>query len=387
MACGGGTLPGLAEGFGQVAVGTGWPPARREGYTQGVATPLDAQKWFLVLPPEGAARTAGESLWRAMEEALPAPRRKLFDTKVYLGGFDKLLKSPTDDMVVDLLNQAMVVQAVDFEATHVLVLALAPVTAFTSNLLRRNGKVTLHWFYEDFREAHYWKQVLPTYDHFLAIQRGPVEAECRALGVGYHYLPTAPTRVSRDAPKPWKDRRGGLLFVGFPSPYRIAVLEAIAAAGLPLQVAGSGWESYRGPLDACLVKRGWTTPEEGQALLDEAKAALHIPSENPSADRENGHLSPRVFDILASGAMLLCEDLPLVREALRGCAWREFRGPVEAVATARRALEESLPDAASIAAALLANRETVLRLHTYAHRFEAMRNLGPRVTDLKEWNP
>jgi hypothetical protein len=350
-----------------------------------VALPPDAQKWLLVLPPEGAARTAGESLWRAMEETLPGARRKLFDTKPYLSGFDRLLKAPTDDLVVDLLNQALVVQALDFEATHVLVLALAPVTAFTSNLLRRNGKVTLHWFYEDFREAKYWKLVLPSYDHFLAIQRGPVEAECRALGVGYKYLPTAPTLSTFGAArtsKPWKDRRGGLAFVGFPSPYRIAVLEALAAAGVPLKVAGSGWEGYRGPLDACIAKRGWTSPEEGQALLDEARAALHLPSEDPSADRENGHISPRVFDILASGAVLLCEDLPLVRETLRGCAYLEFRGPAEAVAAARRALETGLPEEA-----LRANRETVLRNHTYSRRFEALRNLGPRVTELKEANP
>src|SRR3954463_15315396 len=111
------------------------------------------RKWLMVLPPEGAARQVGEKAWEAMTALLPASQRKLFDTKAYLDGFDRLLKVPSDDMVVDLTNQGLTVQCLDFEATHVLILALSPVTRFTLNLLRRQGVVLLHWFFEDFREA------------------------------------------------------------------------------------------------------------------------------------------------------------------------------------------------------------------------------------------
>ncbi len=362
---------------------------------------------MIVLPPEGAARQAGESLWRAFCRELPEDRRKLFDSKTYQDGYDRLLKSPEDDMVVDLLNQSLIVQALDFGATHLLVLALSPVTAFASNLLKKRGLVTMHWFYEDFRQAKYWKDVLPTYAHFLAIQRGPVEAACRDAGVAFHYLPTAAdvadtegregaaagpgasapeARASavaagpwaanpgvRDGgmPKPWKARTEGLAFVGFPSPFRRAVLEALAAAGLPLIVAGSGWESYRGPLEACLQGSGWAGPGRVRELLGNARAALHLPYEDPSADRGNSHVSPRVFDILASGTVLLCEDAPLIRETVRGCAHLEFRGPAEAVEAARRALAEGLPQEA-----LDANRATVLREHIYARRVAFLRSLS-----------
>src|SRR3954464_1018280 len=96
-------------------------------------------KWILVLPPEGAARQVGEKAWETLAAQLPAANRKLFDTKTYLDAFDRLLKEPSDTMVVDLANQALIVQALDFEATHMLVIALSPVTRFTVELLRRRG--------------------------------------------------------------------------------------------------------------------------------------------------------------------------------------------------------------------------------------------------------
>lgn len=331
--------------------------------------PRESQRWMVTLPPEGAARQVGEDLWQALCAALPTERRKLFDTKVYQDGFDRLLKDPSDDMVVDLLNQALVVQALDLGATHVLVLALSPVTAFTADLLKRRGMITVHWFYEDFRQAKYWDKVLPAYSHFLAIQRGPVEAACREKGVRFHYLPTFSAGPA-SAPKPWAERRGGIAFIGFPSPYRIAVLEALAAAGLPLAVAGSGWESYRGPLDACIKVRGWIGPEASRAMLADAKVGLHIPSEDPAADRENSHISPRIFDILAGGAVLVGEDAPLVRETIRGCAWREFRGAAEAIEACRLALAEGLPRET-----LESNRETVLREHGFSRRVDYLMNL------------
>jgi hypothetical protein len=329
-------------------------------------------RWVVVLPPEGAARTAGESLWAAFGQALPPARRKLFDTRIYLDGFDRLLKDPSDDMVVDLLNQSLVVQCLDFRSTHVLVLALSPVTAFAANLLKRNGMVTLHWFYEDFRQAKYWRDVLPAYTHFLAIQRGPVEEACREHGVRYRYLPTASTLPLERPPRAWAERGGGIVFVGFPSQYRVKVLEAVAAAGLPLTVAGAGWDRYRGPLQARIRGGGWTGVDESLALLGDARVALHIPSEDPGADRENSHISPRVFDVLGTGALLLCEDAPLIRETLRGCVYREFRGPGEAVEAARRALADGLPPTAQAS-----NRDTVLLEHSFARRVSELLALLP----------
>lgn len=336
---------------------------------------------MVTLPPEGAARQVGRDLWAALEEALPPDRRKLFDTKLYLDGFDYLLKDPVDDMVVDLLNQALVVQALDFRATHLLVLALSPVTRFTAHLLRRQGILTAHWFYEDFRQAKYWRDILPAYDVFLAIQRGPVEAACREAGTAFRYLPTA-AAAGGGPPRPWRERVGGIVFVGFPSAYRVSLLESLLRAGLPLKVAGAGWEAYRGPLQACLQGSGWAGPEKVHALLQEARVGLHIPAEDPSADRANCHVSPRVFDVLAAGALLLCEEAPLPRETLRGMVYRGFQGAAELPEAARAALAEGLPEAAQAM-----NREAVLRDHGYRGRLSELFSLRLSETGSRSPRP
>lgn len=296
------------------------------------------QKWMVVLPPEGAARQVGEKAWEALDSLLPADCRKIFDTKPYLDAFDRLLKNPTDDMVVDLTNQALVVQCLDFSATHLLVIALAPLTHFTVQLLQRNGICTLHWFIEDFRVAKYWRQVLPAYDHFFAIQRGAVQQACLATGTVFHYLPTAFILPPQSTVKSWAERTQGIAFIGFPSSYRIEVLEALLRDNLPLKIAGAGWEKYRGPLETCLTGKGWFGPEDAFKLLNTSRVGLHIPSEDSRIDRENDHISPRVFDILAAGCVLLSEASPLISETMEGIEYQAFNGPTEAVTVARAAL-------------------------------------------------
>ncbi len=328
-------------------------------------------KWLMVLPPEGAARQVGEMAWDALCGLLPPERRKLFDIKPYLDGFDKLLKNPTDDMVVDLANQSLVVQCLDFQATHLLVLALAPITAFTVGLLRRNGVITAHWFYEDFRQAKYWSAVVPAYQHFLAIQRGPVEEACRVAGTRFHYLPTAAMLPPRASVRPWRERPDGIAFIGFPSAYRVEVLEAIVREGLPLRIAGAGWEKYRGPLESFLTGKGWFGAEEAGKLLDGARIGLHVPAEDPRADRGNSHVSPRLYDILASGCYLLSEEAPLIRESLGPCEFREFRGPAEAVRAAKALLTEGVSESA-----LASNRAHALAEHTFTRR---MRDIMDRI--------
>ncbi len=330
-----------------------------------------SQKWILVLPPEGAARQVGEKAWETLCALLPTERRKLFDTKSYLDGFDGLLKQPTDDMVVDLANQALIVQSLDFAATHILVMALAPITRFTVNLLRRQNMITLHWFFEDFRQAKYWKDVLPAYHHFLAIQKGPVQEACLASGTQYHYLPTAFLLPTRSQIRPTGERKNTIAFIGFPSAYRVLVLETMVNAGIPVAIAGAGWEKYRGPLTTCLIGTGWFGPEQASALLEDATIGLHLPSEEPGLDRENCHVSPRIFDILAAGCLLLSEEAPLIRETLQGCEYRTFASVEEAVHSARSALAEK------IAPELLAkNRLLVLAKHTFSNRLAYILSLG-----------
>lgn len=323
------------------------------------------QKWMLVLPPEGAARQVGEKTWEALADLIPSERRKLFDTKPYLDGFDKLLKNPTDDMVVDLMNQALIVQCLDFSLTHLLVIALSPLTRFTVDLLRRSGICTLHWFIEDFRVVQYWKAVLPAYDHFFAIQRGPLPLACESTGTVFHYLPTAFILPPQAKVKSWEERNKVVAFIGFPSVYRIEVLELLHREKIPLKIAGAGWEKYRGPLEGRFEGTGWFGPEDAYKLLSHAKVGLHLPSEDPRKDRDNDHISPRVFDILAAGCLLLTEQAPLIDETLSGIAISSFQGPQQVVQKAREVMME--PYARNIQDQ---NRAVVLTQHTFKARLE-----------------
>jgi hypothetical protein len=328
-------------------------------------------KWIFVLPPEGAARQVGEKAWETLSTLLPAADRKLFDTKTYLDAFDRLLKEPADNMVVDLVNQALIVQAMDFGATHMLVMALSPVTRFSADLLRRRGVRMLHWFIEDYRQAKYWKDVLPAYSDFLAIQRGPVEKACAEAGVRYAYVPTAPILKARNAVKGWREREASVAFIGFPSRYRIDVLEAMARDGVPLRIAGLGWDKYRGPLEPSLTGKGWFGPEEAFRLLEGVRIGLHLPNDDPASDRADSHVSPRVFDILAAGCLLLSEEAPLIRETLEGCGFVEFRGPLEAARAAKTALAE--PPSGDV---LSRNRDIALLEHSFARRMAEILSLG-----------
>jgi hypothetical protein len=285
-------------------------------------------RWLLVIPPEGAARQAALDLHAAALQSPEAPNLKTFDTKAYLEGFAKLLRQPDDDMRVDLMNQGLVVSALDHAATHVLVTALAPVTAFTANLLRRQGLKLFHWFIEDSRQAHYWRQVLPAYDSFFAIQTEAIESACANAGCRFAVLPTAvsPELAMRPV-KPWAERDLDFAFVGLPSPYRLAVLDALLAAGAKLALGGSGWGTVTGPLRSCVVNGEAMLPREAFALLERARFGVHMPYEDPAPDRANTHVSPRLYDLLALGCRVLCEDAPLLRQAMSGYAVTFAQGP------------------------------------------------------------
>ncbi len=328
-------------------------------------------RWLLVLPPEGAARQVGLDLRQAALVSEEAPDLKVFDTKGYLDGFAKLLREPDDDMRVDLMNQALIVAALDHQATHVLVLALAPLTVFTLRLLRQQGMKLVHWFIEDFRQAHYWQQVLPTYHAFCAIQRGPVAAACAKEGVTFKLLPTAASEtLLQRQPAAWQTRLLDLAFVGLPSPYRLRVLEALWQAGAKIRVGGTGWQHYHGPLSAVIAKADSMAPLETWTLLEQAKLGLHIPYEDPDVDRGNSHVSPRIYDLMALHCLPIVENGPMLKESLEGCDIRWYQGPNGAVQAWR-----DNKDGHTAPVGIAANAALAQVRHGYGQRWRTFQDL------------
>ncbi|MCU0609902.1 MAG: glycosyltransferase [Chitinispirillaceae bacterium] len=327
---------------------------------------MSTQRWMIALSPDGAARMVSDHV--AHEFAARTDIASgTFDTYAHRQGFSRLLKENNDDVVADLVSQSLIVSCLEFQATHLLVLALAPVTLFALGLLRRSGIKTIHWFYEDYRRAPYWRDVLAGYDHFCAVQKGPLPGACRAAGAEFHFLPTAaaaPLKTAQDAPE--RERELDIAFIGVASLYRIALLEELVKTKLTVAIAGSGWESYKGPLQPCIVcTRRWTTEEESFALLARAKIGLNCSVNVPDSESQ---VSPRAYDIIAAGCVLLTENVQLLAESLPDCSPFTFDTPEEAVLSA----EKIVAGYAEIRSCLETNRSAVMHAHRYSNRVETL---------------
>ena len=325
---------------------------------------MTTQRWLLALSPDGAARAVSAQVAKAFALRL-ADACKTFDTRSHRDAYSRLLKQSDDELTVDLINQSLIVSCLDFHATHLLVLALAPVTLFSLNLLRSYGVTTLHWFYEDFRRATYWRDCIAGYDHFCAVQRGPVEQACASNGAAFHFLPTACTVP--DALPTIGERNYDVAFIGLPSPYRIAVLEKLVRAGFTTAIAGEGWHAYRGILQKGIIKGHWTQEEESLGILARAKVGINLSYDEPR-ERGNHQVSPRAYDVLASGGILVAENTPLLNESLAGCDFRTFDSPEDAC----RVIGELMAGYADLAPGLAANRRMIFNSHTYGHRVEEL---------------
>ncbi|MBD3393380.1 MAG: glycosyltransferase [Chitinivibrionales bacterium] len=320
----------------------------------------DMSSWFVVVPPDGAARMVGLEVVRAFDQCAIA--YKAFKTGIFLREIRGHLRDPDDTLVVDLLNQSLAVSCLDFAPTHMLVLALAPVTLFTLKLLQRQRITTAHWFYEDYRRVPSWRTVLEGYDHFAAIQRGPLPSACAAAASRYHFLHTAVMSPSLRAPD--EPRTHDVAFVGVPSRHRVEVLEHLAENGLRMLIAGHGWHRYAGPLRAHIVDDTWVSPERTASFLARSRVGIDIPFHVPVARDPDTAVSPRVYNVLAAGAELVCEDVPQVHEVLDMCSFTTFTAPAGARDAVRRALDAFDTRAAEREA----NRRQVADHHTYARR-------------------
>jgi spore maturation protein CgeB len=327
-------------------------------------TSESATRWFVALSPEGAARAVGEEIIKALSRQTGPDRLKVFDCRTYLKAFSGLLVNADEAMTVDLLNHALIVQCLDFRTTHLLVLPLSPVTLFSLKLLRNQHVITVHWFYEDFRAAKYWKEVAAGYDFFFGIQKGLLVDHCAACGARYAFLPTAAGAGCAPAAPAGGPPAADVAFIGIPSSYRVRVLELLASAGISLAIAGSGWNKYRGGLERYIVTSDWTGAGESASIVSKAIIGLNLSVRDPEGDRENTHISPRAFDVLQAGRSLVTEEVPLIKEVIPDCWYHTFSSPEQAIEVVKSVLSNPAAEAANAKK----NRETVTTRHTYEVR-------------------
>jgi Glycosyl transferases group 1 len=324
-----------------------------------------AGRWIVVIPSDGAARTVALNAFTALSIEAGSDNVKCFDCLNYLNAFKKLLNTTDENIAVDLMNQSLLTVVLDFGATYVVTGALAPVTLFILTILKKQNITTIHWFYEDYRRAGYWKDIINGYTHFCAIQKGVLQKVCLQTNSNYHFLSTALSFEPHT--KIHTIRKYDIGFIGIPSTYRILVLEKIVAAGFTCAIAGSGWDLYDGPLNSFIVNRTWTTIDQVETILSESTIGINLSVENPSG-RDDVHISPRVYDILACRTVLLTEDVPLIKESLDDCRYFTFSNPDECIGLIRHILDNII----QFQEQLSINFQNVITRHTYRNRIQEL---------------
>jgi hypothetical protein len=323
-------------------------------------------RWIIVVPPEGAARTTGLEIASTFIRICKKDTVKIFDCLSYTKFFSEKLKENSQELICDIINQSLIVQCLDFSASHVLVLALSPVTLFALNTLKKQHILTLHWFYEDFRKAIYWKDVVSGYDYFFAIQKGIIADKCMENGIKFKFLQTAAGLGLNTIHK--EISKFDVAFIGIPSVYRISVLEYLYSKGIRIAIAGFGWDRYSGIMTPCIINKGWTSQDETMSILSDSRIGINISVTTPETDRENTHISPRVFDIMKAGCQLVTEEAPLIHEVLPDCVFHTFMNETEAYEKIKKIVDS--PDAGF--EIINKNIEIVEHRHTYEQRIKEL---------------
>ncbi|NLE02375.1 MAG: glycosyltransferase [Fibrobacter sp.] len=323
-----------------------------------------SQRWIVVIPPRGAAREVMLQTIAAISD-LSNITIKEFDCLKYENAFNSILKHPEYNLVTDLLDQSLVISCLDFDATHCLIGALSPVTLFTLNLLRKKGIKTIHWFFEDYQRTTYWRDVISGYDYFCAIQQGPFTELCNENSSVFHFLPTA--YGGKKLPVLPPEKSFDIAFIGLPSPYRISILERLCKEGFSLRIAGSGWNAYSGLLSDSIIETSWINHDQMMKLLTESKIGLNLSIENP-ANREDVHISPRVYDVLAAGCVLVTEEVLLLYRSLPLCHFYTFKEMAELVDVCNSVLQNYSDENKHRDQ----NRQLIMQYHCYSHRIEEL---------------
>lgn len=153
-----------------------------------------------------------------------------------------------------------------------------------------------------------------------------------------------------------------VLFVGNSRRVRRPILDAVGATGHDLAVYGSNWTEAL--LDPRYVRGTWIPNDELHRYYAAADIVL---SDHWPDMRDEGFISNRVYDALASGAFVLSDRVPGLDEAFDG-AVATF-GPDDDLGSI---IDRWLADPAGRAAAAERGRAAVLARHTFDQRADAI---------------
>ncbi len=318
---------------------------------------MKTRKWGVFVPPSGAAREVMISVVRTMDSL--AESISIVDSGAYQKTIEAMMAPQSIDMAVDIWNQNWVCKALEEQWTHILVGALTPISVHTQKLLKLLGITSVHWFYEDFRKVDHWKYNASYYDLYCCVQREPLTS---LLGPAYRFLPTAADSIPDATILPFDKKQFDLAFVGMPTPYRVEVIEQLIATGFKIAVAGPEWKQYPSIAESVVVD-GWVNDETAKELYNLSVMGLNLSQENPAQERDFHQISPRVYDMAASGTIPVSESL-----SLGDSFFKEIFAITFSTTEALIAIIKQLTPADLSYERLVRNRQIIADKHTYRHR-------------------
>jgi spore maturation protein CgeB len=266
---------------------------------------------------------------------------------------------------------AGVAAAVDaVEPDLVLAMAQAPLDAAVLAEIGRRGALRALWFVEDHRLFQYWRDVVPGYDYFFAVQQGEVLAEARRRSSAHvAYLPcAADPAFHRPLSLTSAEREELGAPVGFVGAgYRNRRIVFRSLLDLGLRIWGTEW-SGAGEVESAVQRGGARIAPEDAVRIFNATAVnlnLHSSTHVNGIDPRGDFVNPRTFELAAAGAFQLVDERTLLPPLFRaGTEVATFTDAGQLRDLVRHWLAR--PEERMALAA--AGRARVLAEHTYRHR-------------------
>ncbi|MBI3328523.1 MAG: glycosyltransferase [Nitrospinae bacterium] len=225
-------------------------------------------------------------------------------------------------MVVNVLAEAIVARALQWEPDLLFALAQAPLAESALGRLRKFDVPTAFWFVEDFRTMDYWQRLGPLYDHVFCIQQGEFLRQLKERGCSsVHYLPLAcdPAvhKLLSLAAEERQEYASDVSFVGAGYYNRRNFFEGLL--DFNLKIWGSDWEGCI-PLKSVLQRGGARLSTEESVKIFNASPInmnLHSSSYHEGVNPHGDYVNPRTFELAACGAFQLVDHRALLPDLFR----------------------------------------------------------------------
>jgi spore maturation protein CgeB len=271
-----------------------------------------------------------------------------------------------------IINHRMLSMAEEAKPDIAIITGGHRISADTIHRLKSLGVLCVLWTIDAPSDFQPILDAAPFYDHIFCQGTEAIELLDKAGIKGAQWLPMAcdsdyhhPVECTDEDKKKYGS---DIVFVGSCYPERAALLEKLV--DFDLAIWGPGWDAlaYHSPLRLCL-RGAHTTPAEWLKIYSASKIVLATHYHDPQHRFPVYQASPRVFEALACGSLLLCDDQRDVFSLFQdGVHLVKFMNITDLIDKVKYYL--SHPHARTAIA--VQGRRSVAENHTYVHRINKL---------------